>query len=748
MDYEARVTRNGVSANHLLNFSMPEPPLDHDTIVPTWDLEALTEWSSVEQILLWYDVESPQTCPICMDTFRAPKITKCGHIFCVQLQQLQIPPHVGSDVTFQFLERPKSSMFPQLRVLPTAESKGEHAETDASSHSTQSTPEAVAFAARKRSRKLPNVNDVDAIYSRILEATPEYLRELLYSEMRDLQSMDTEFRSSGDVDSLPFVEEAMRNTSGRLAKSDDFSHGTYRQANSASNSTAGKKSTPKENGSGDAYSFYQIADGTYVVLHPLNMKCLLKEYSDEHQHEQEHGEDAHLEAAWIESSSASAEPLPVDRYHLLPERIHGKVLDIEHVVMDEEAQKRYRFLSHLPRFCDFYICELDLTSQLSSSTLNTFRNDLKKRAKQRKHKHKQNAPIPSSPIFKRNADAFSLQEEGMMWPSPYEQALAESLEEFHLSNSSVELDAEHHSAADEERSFARVTENSGYFPALGGAAAREPRPHVTDPIAFGSPSAWGNASTSPPAVAWSSGKGGKKKGAGKKGVSVFSTTQRLCRPLTLQFTPSSTSYSKTQKKMTKIAIIYYSTYGHIATMAESVKKGVESVDGVTAEVYQVQETLSEEILTKMHAPPKKDHPVATPDILKNADGVLLGFPTRFGSMPAQVKALFDACGGLWAGGALVGKPAGIFFSTGTLGGGQETTAFTSVTFLTHQGMTFVPLGYRSPLLFNLEEIHGGSPWGAGTIAGGDGSRQPSQLELDVAKVQGESFAGVAKKLSA
>ncbi|KAG6603033.1 NAD(P)H:quinone oxidoreductase, type IV [Phytophthora cinnamomi] len=192
--------------------------------------------------------------------------------------------------------------------------------------------------------------------------------------------------------------------------------------------------------------------------------------------------------------------------------------------------------------------------------------------------------------------------------------------------------------------------------------------------------------------------------------------------------------------MTNIAIIYYSTYGHISTMAESVKEGVEAVEGVTAEIYQVQETLSEEILTKMHAPPKKDHPVATPDVLKNADGVLLGIPTRFGSMPAQVKALFDACGGLWASGGLVGKPAGIFFSTGTIGGGQETTAFTTV--------TFVPLGYRSPLLFNMDEIHGGSPWGAGTLAGGDGSRQPSKLELDVAKVQGESFAGVAKKLSA
>lgn len=200
--------------------------------------------------------------------------------------------------------------------------------------------------------------------------------------------------------------------------------------------------------------------------------------------------------------------------------------------------------------------------------------------------------------------------------------------------------------------------------------------------------------------------------------------------------------------MTKIAIVYYSMYGHIAKMAESVKAGVESVTGVTAEIYQVAETLSEEVLGKMHAQPKKDYPIATPDVLKDADGVLFGFPTRFGSMPAQVKALFDACGGLWAAGALVGKPAGIFFSTGTQGGGQETTAFTAVTFLTHHGMTFVPLGYRSTSMFNMDEIHGGSPWGAGTFAGGDGSRQPTDLELGIAKVQGESFAQVAKKLSA
>ncbi|TMW62509.1 hypothetical protein Poli38472_005127 [Pythium oligandrum] len=200
--------------------------------------------------------------------------------------------------------------------------------------------------------------------------------------------------------------------------------------------------------------------------------------------------------------------------------------------------------------------------------------------------------------------------------------------------------------------------------------------------------------------------------------------------------------------MAKVAIIYYSTYGHIATVAEAIKEGVEKAEGVTATIYQVPETLSEEVLGKLHAAPKKDHPVATADTLKEYDGILFGFPTRFGSQPAQVKAFFDSTGGLWATGALVGKTAGLFFSTGTLGGGQETTAYTALPFFAHQGLTYVPLGYRSPLLFNLEEVHGGSPWGAGTLAGADGSRQPSTLELDVAKVQGESFANVTKKLSA
>mmetsp|Transcript_12535 Transcript_12535/g.41017 ORF Transcript_12535/g.41017 Transcript_12535/m.41017 type:complete len:137 (+) Transcript_12535:417-827(+) len=129
------------------------------------------------------------------------------------------------------------------------------------------------------------------------------------------------------------------------------------------------------------------------------------------------------------------------------------------------------------------------------------------------------------------------------------------------------------------------------------------------------------------------------------------------------------------------------------------------------------------------------------------DGFLFGTPTRFGMASAQMKAFLDATGGLWLKGKLVGKPAGLFFSTGTQGGGQETTALTFLTQLTHHGMIYVPIGYSSPLLMNMDEIHGGSPYGAGCFAGTDGSRKPSQLELDIAKHQGSYFAGVVTKLA-
>ncbi|TAQ89803.1 hypothetical protein B7494_g1899 [Chlorociboria aeruginascens] len=192
----------------------------------------------------------------------------------------------------------------------------------------------------------------------------------------------------------------------------------------------------------------------------------------------------------------------------------------------------------------------------------------------------------------------------------------------------------------------------------------------------------------------------------------------------------------------KVAIVYYSTWGHILKLAEAEKEGLKKA-GIEADIYQIPETLPEEILTKMYAPPKADYPIAEAATLAKYDAFLFGIPTRYGNFPAQWKTFWDSTGGLWATGALAGKYAGLFVSTGTLGGGQESTAIAALSTLTHHGITYVPLGYATAnaLLTNLDEVHGGSPWGAGTFSAGNGSRQPSTLELDIAKIQGESFDG-------
>ncbi|KAI7886064.1 NAD(P)H:quinone oxidoreductase, type IV [Lichtheimia hyalospora FSU 10163] len=191
--------------------------------------------------------------------------------------------------------------------------------------------------------------------------------------------------------------------------------------------------------------------------------------------------------------------------------------------------------------------------------------------------------------------------------------------------------------------------------------------------------------------------------------------------------------------MPKVFVLYYSTYGHVQTLSRHIRKGLES-QGVEVETYQVPETLSEDILEKMHAPPKSDDPVITVDKLKEADGFMLGIPTRFGSMPAQWKSFLDATGQLWASGALAGKFAGIFFSTASQHGGQESTAWTTVTYLAHHGINYVPFGFANTHLFDNSEVVGGSAYGAGTVANGDGSRQPSEKELAIAETQGENFA--------
>ncbi|KAK9447615.1 flavoprotein-like protein [Limtongia smithiae] len=196
----------------------------------------------------------------------------------------------------------------------------------------------------------------------------------------------------------------------------------------------------------------------------------------------------------------------------------------------------------------------------------------------------------------------------------------------------------------------------------------------------------------------------------------------------------------------KIAIILYSMYGHIVQMAEAEKAGIEKAGG-TVDIYQVPETLSEEVLAKMYAAPKPAYPVASADTLTEYDGFLFGVPTRYGNFPAQWKAFWDHTGGLWAKGALTGKYVGQFVSTASPGGGQEITFANAMSTYVHHGMIFVPLGYSPAFaqLTNLSEVHGSSPWGAGTFSAGDGSRQPSDLEKEIASLQGEAFYNTVAK---
>ncbi|MFS7902861.1 putative NAD(P)H dehydrogenase (quinone) [Helianthus anomalus] len=196
----------------------------------------------------------------------------------------------------------------------------------------------------------------------------------------------------------------------------------------------------------------------------------------------------------------------------------------------------------------------------------------------------------------------------------------------------------------------------------------------------------------------------------------------------------------------RIFIVFYSMYGHVESLARNIKTGVEEIDGVEGVLFRVPETLSFETLTAMKVPVKGDDvPEILPEELVEADGLLFGFPTRFGCMSSQMKAFFDSTGGLWREQKLAGVPAGFFVSTGTQGGGQETTAWTAITQLAHHGMLYVPIGYTFGAgMFKMDSIRGGSPYGAGVYSG-DGTREPSQRELELAQHQGKYMAMIVKR---
>ena len=208
-------------------------------------------------------------------------------------------------------------------------------------------------------------------------------------------------------------------------------------------------------------------------------------------------------------------------------------------------------------------------------------------------------------------------------------------------------------------------------------------------------------------------------------------------------------------------------YGHIHKLALAEQAGLKKA-GIEADLFQyeqslpsqlsshtnifvrVPETLPQDVLTKMHAPPKDTSiPVITAAKLAEYDAFLIGIPTRYGNFPGQWKAFWDTTGGLWASGGLWGKYAGLFVSTAGPGGGQESTAIAAMSTFAHHGVIYVPLGYARAFgqLTNLEVVHGGSPWGAGTYAASDGSRQPNALEIELAEIHGAAFGEVLNKVS-
>lgn len=201
----------------------------------------------------------------------------------------------------------------------------------------------------------------------------------------------------------------------------------------------------------------------------------------------------------------------------------------------------------------------------------------------------------------------------------------------------------------------------------------------------------------------------------------------------------------------KVLIVYYSMYGHVHRLAEAVADGVRDVEGAEVELRRVPETLPEAVVAKMGAiEPQKAFahiPAATVDDLVSADAIIFGTPTRFGNMCGQMRQFLDATGGLWAKGALVGKVGSVFVSTATQHGGQESTILSFHTTLLHHGMVIVGLPYSFQGQMRTDEITGGSPYGASTIAGTEGNRLPTENELSAARFQGKHVATIAKKLA-
>jgi NAD(P)H dehydrogenase (quinone) len=198
--------------------------------------------------------------------------------------------------------------------------------------------------------------------------------------------------------------------------------------------------------------------------------------------------------------------------------------------------------------------------------------------------------------------------------------------------------------------------------------------------------------------------------------------------------------------MAKVLVLYYSYYGHIEAMANAVAAGAREVPGAQVDVKRVAELVPDEVFRKSGGKADQPAPIAQPSELPDYDAIVFGTPTRFGNMAAQMRNFLDQTGGLWASGALVGKVGSVFTSSATQHGGQESTILTFHPTLLHHGMVVVGLPYAEQRQMGLEEIKGGSPYGASTITGSQGERMPSELELGMAAYQGRHVTQIATKL--
>lgn len=200
--------------------------------------------------------------------------------------------------------------------------------------------------------------------------------------------------------------------------------------------------------------------------------------------------------------------------------------------------------------------------------------------------------------------------------------------------------------------------------------------------------------------------------------------------------------------MAKILVLYYSSYGHIEQMAQAIARGASSVSGIQVDIKRVPELMPEAVAKKAGVKLDQPAPLATVDELPNYDAIIFGTPTRYGNMAAQMRNFLDQTGGLWVKGALNGKVGSVFASTATQHGGQESTILSFHTTLLHLGFVIVGLPYSAQGQMRIDEITGGSPYGATTIAGSDGKRQPSKNEIELAEFQGRHVAQITAKLVA